>query len=126
MIILLQTYPIPLILDGARMEFPPLVTKDMISNLMAQMTVAAASAAASSTGLPPNLIPSSAENTDFVQQALWMSRAQKLFEDEQQRNSLFKEICLTKDSSELAMALLHQGKTISLKYYAISHFQAST
>ena len=95
--------------DGTRIEFPPLVSKESVATLMAQMTAAAASAAASSAGLPAHLIPSTSEATDFVQQAMWMSRAQKLLEDEHHRNSLFKEICSTKDSSELAMALLHHG-----------------
>ena len=80
-----------------------------MASLMAQMTAAAASAAATSAGLPKNLIPSSSATSEIVQQAMWLSRAQKLFEDEHQRNSLLKEINSTKDSSDLAAAFLHQG-----------------
>ena len=105
--------------EGTRINFPPLVPNEAMASLMAQMTAAAASAAASSPGLPKNLIPSSSATSEIVQQAMWLSRAQKLFEDEHQRNLLLKEINSTKDSSDLAVALLHQGmiKLLSNKIF---------
>ena len=107
-------------IDGARIDFPPLVPKEAVATLMAQMTAAAASAAASSVGLSPNMMPSTSTTSEIVQQAMWLSRAQKLLEEEHQRNFLFKENSASTDSSELAMALLHQGSfNIFIKQYKI-------
>ena len=107
--------------DGTRITFPPLVTNEAMASLMAQMTAAAASAAASSAGLPKNLIPSSSATSEIVQQAMWLSRAQKLFEDEHQKNLLLKEINSTKDSSDLALAFLNQGMIRLLNNNAIQY-----
>ena len=108
-------------IDGARIDFPPMVPKEAMATLMAQMTAAAASAAASSVGLPPNMMPSSSTTSEIVQQAMWLSRAQKLLEDEQQRNFLLRENISTTDSSELAMSILHQGLKYSFYIFINQH-----
>ena len=88
------------------MEFPPLAPKDCVAALMAQMSAAAA-AAASSVGLPQNMIPPASE---MVQQAMWITRAQRLIEEQQQRNIALQDSNSGKDSIDMSMAPTVQGK----------------
>ena len=87
------------------LDFPPLPNKDTVAALMAQMSAAAA-AAASSVGLPPNMIPPASE---MVQQAMWLTQAQRLLEERQQRSIAPQENISSKDTVDLSTLSTIQG-----------------
>ena len=94
--------------DNKKMDFPALVPSDCVAALMAQMSAAAA-AAASSVGLTPNIVPSHSAASEMVQQAMWLTRAQKLLEEQQKRNITLQENKSAKDSLDLTMTSTIQG-----------------
>ena len=77
--------------------------KDVVAALMAQMSAAAANP----LGLPPNMMPSSSE---IMQQAMWLSRAQQLLE--QQQKNLKRDGIAVEDSIDLSTNANTHGKGI--------------
>lgn len=75
----------------------PLLSKDCITAMMAQMSRAAA--ASSSPNLAPNMITSSLAASEMVHQALLLSRAQQILEDQQQRGMDVRENLADNESS---------------------------
>jgi hypothetical protein len=101
--------------DGKVMDFPPLAPKDCVAALMAQMSAAAA-AAATSVGLPQNMIPPASE---MVQQAMWITRAQRLIEEQQQRNIALQE---NSSANSTPLVRLRESETSDFKLSVIGKF----
>ena len=86
----------------------PQVPKDCVAALVAQMSAAAA--AVSSAVLPPGMIPSPSTASAMMQQAMWLSRAHQLIEEQQKQDrQVHRETSLAKESFGLTSAAQVSG-----------------
>ena len=86
----------------------PQVPKDCVAALVAQMSAAAA--AVSSAVLPPGMIPSPSTASAMMQQAMWLSRAHQLIEEQQKQDrQVHRENHGAKESSSLTSSAQVSG-----------------